>query len=62
MSLTVEDLITELERLPQDAKVFVYADHGQNYEGLTSVEAHTDLAVGLQEEEVDGISVALYGW
>lgn len=56
------ELIAELQNVDGDFEVFIYADHGQSYEGVSSLELHRDLDIGLSDEQVDGLAIALYGW
>lgn len=39
--MTAAELINRLSAFPPDADVYIYADHGQNYEDATSVEYDT---------------------
>ena len=36
--MTVKDLIKQLQKLPQDLKVSVWADHGQSYEIVSDID------------------------
>lgn len=59
--MTREDLIEELEKLPEGTEIFIYADHGQNHEDATSVELLSADEGDYYELEVDGPWAIIYG-
>ena len=59
--MTREQLIEELEALPEGTEVFLYADHGQNYEDVTSIELMSRDEAEYHDIEVDGTAAILYG-
>ena len=60
--MTREELIAELEALPEGSHVFLYADHGQNHEGVSSVEFMSRDEANYRGIHVDKPVAVLYGW
>lgn len=51
-------LIAELQEVPGDPEIFIYADHGQNAEDATAVEYFDENS---DFEDIDGPCAVIYG-
>lgn len=60
--MTAEELMAELSALSPTTKVYLYADHGQNYEGASSIREMDAYNVEDPDLEVDEIVAVIYGW